>query len=156
MRVTATSGCPVPPEAVWPVLADIGSWPDWCPTMVSVAPDGPFAVGVTVRVVQPGLRPAVWTVDDIVTGRSFRWSTRGPGFRTAADHVLEPSGSGTTVRLSVDITGVMAWAVALISGGTIRRYVHAEAAALVQRCSEVRDDGSGGDGPARGDERPRR
>lgn len=133
MQIQVSEPSSAVPEALWEALQDLAGWPSWCPTFTVVQPDGPLRVGTSARVVQPGLRPTVWTVDEVVAGRSFRWHSSGPGFRIVADHVLEPTGPGTTVQLSLAVTGVMGWAVALIAGRTMRQYVRREARALAGR-----------------------
>ncbi len=133
MQITVSEPSGAAPATLWETLEDLPAWPEWCPTFTSVQPDGPLEVGTTARVLQPGLRPAVWTVDEVSRGRSFRWSSRGPGFVIVADHHLQPTGPGSTVRLSLRVTGPMAWAVGLIAGRTMRRYLRQEARALADR-----------------------
>jgi len=120
VRIHASEASGTASSALWDMLADLPAWPRWCPTVTVLQPDGPLRVGTTARVVQPGLRPAVWTIDDVVPGRSFRWSSRGPGFVVTEDHLLLPRGPGTGIEVRLQITGLMAWAVALIAGRALR------------------------------------
>lgn len=133
MRFQVTEASAAAPDTLWQALSDLESWPRWCPTATAVQPDGPFETGTAVRVVQPGLRPAVWTIEEIVPGRSFRWRTRGPGFAMVADHLLEPTRPGTTIRFSQAVTGIMAWAVWLIAGRATRDHLREQARALAGR-----------------------
>lgn len=127
-----------PVETVWQVTRDVQTWPQWSPTMdeVTCVDHAPIAVGSRVDVRQPRVRPATWVVDHLTEGQRFRWHTRGPGYRLAADHVLDasPGDAGTQVRLSAAVTGPLAWLVWLLGGRTIRSYVDQEAAALKQHC----------------------
>ncbi|HEU5155001.1 MAG TPA: SRPBCC family protein, partial [Gemmatimonadales bacterium] len=77
-----------PPERVWTVLADLERWPEWTQSVTSIEllQPGPLAVGTTVRVSQPKLKPAVWEVTEVKTGRSFTWVTRQPGFLVTGLH----------------------------------------------------------------------
>lgn len=127
-----------PVATVWQVTRDVEAWPQWSPTMedVTVTAGGPVVVGSTARVRQPRLRPTTWVVDHLVDGQRFCWHTRGPGYRLIADHLLDalPDDAGTGVRLTVTMTGPLAWLVWLLGGRTIRSYVDQEAAALKRRC----------------------
>lgn len=130
MHAEVTERSTASPATLWAALVDLQAWPVWCPTFTAVQPDGPVEPGTCVRVVQPGLRPAEWTIEDVVPGRSFRWSNRGPGFVVTTDHVLERADPGTTVRLSLAVTGPMAWAASLVAGRPMRRYLRQQARAL--------------------------
>ena len=126
----------VPPSLVWDVTCDVESWPTWSPTMDEVrrADAGPIAEGSTALVRQPSLRPATWTVDDVRPDRSFDWHTSGPGYRVLATHRFEPTGDGTLAHLAVTVDGPLALLVWLLTGPTVPRYVHQEAAAHNRRC----------------------
>ncbi len=124
-----------PAERVWSVLQEIESWPEWTPSMTSVrrAVDGPLRVGELVRVRQPRLPPADWTVTAVEPGRSFSWSTATPGLRSAADHEIRPGTDGCTVVLRLEQTGPLAAPVRLLMGRLVRRYVDMEAEGLRRR-----------------------
>jgi uncharacterized protein YndB with AHSA1/START domain len=100
MRAEATAHCAAPADAVWTALSDVESWPSWTSAMVRVELEERFEVGGRVLVVQPATRPVVWTVDEIVPGVSFRWHSRGPGFRMTAEYALAPAAAGTDVSLA--------------------------------------------------------
>jgi hypothetical protein len=130
VRISVTRASPAAITTLWDALADLPSWPDWCPAFAVVQPDGPLQVGTRVRVVQAELRAATWTVRQVDVGHSFRWSTGGPGFQIETDHRLVEQGSGASVTLTVTVTGPMAWAVTVVSGRTMRRYLDEQADAL--------------------------
>jgi hypothetical protein len=133
MHAEASAHCATAANSVWAVLSDVESWPSWTATMVRIELEDRFAVGGRVLVVQPATRPVVWTIDEIVPGASFRWRSRGPGFRMTADYALAPDTAGTEVSLSVAVGGPMAWAVGLIAGRTMRRHLREQAGALAAR-----------------------
>ena len=136
MRVEQVVDVRASAERVWGVLADLRGWPAWTASMREVSPlrAGPVEPGLRVRVVQPRLPPVVWTVDEAVPGRSFRWSSRGPGVTTVGDHVVEPTATGCRVTLSLVQTGPLAPLSRLLIGRLTRRYVGMEAAGLQARC----------------------
>ena len=83
------------------------------------------------------MRPATWVVDRVDEGRAFVWHTAGPGYRITAEHLLEGREQGTRVLLRMVVTGALAPGLWYLAGGTIRRYVDEEAAALRQRCERA-------------------
>ena len=89
---------PAPPEAVWAVLADTDSYPEWNPLYVQV--DGSYEEGgsVTAHVRFPdGSVPKMSvSVDTVTPAEELRQSGGVPGFITF-DHqwLLEPAEGGT-------------------------------------------------------------
>ena len=122
-------------DAVWAVLTDVESWPELTESISSVEclDDGPLRVGSRVRIKQPRLPVAVWTVTEYVEGQRFVWEAKGPGVRTTAKHaVLEAAGS-TNLRLEIDQHGVLGRLLGPLSIGMTRRYIDWEARGLKQR-----------------------
>src|SRR3954447_21245615 len=97
MRCTDILHIDAPPERLWDLTIDVGSWPALFPTVRAVErlDEGPLRPGSAARVSQPAQRPKVWTVDEVVEHRRFRWSTRSFGTAMTATHELEPAGAGT-------------------------------------------------------------
>lgn len=129
---TATVEIDAPQEAVWEVLAAPELWPRWTTSMTQVTVlDGKFGHGTQVRTVQPGLRPAVWTVTEFRPGNRFTWTSRAPGVTTTGEHVVIPIDPDRT-RLSLRLwhSGGLARVVSLLFGKRTRRYVALEADGL--------------------------
>ncbi len=125
-----------PAERVWDVISDVVGLPKWLPTVTSVHALGTeaLAVGARYRVVQPRLRPAVWSVVELVQNSHFSWETRGPGVRTLASHVMERvSDNSTRVSLGIECSGPLSGLVGLLVGRLTREYIEREAAAMKQR-----------------------
>ena len=133
--VSATVNIEAPPARVFAVLCDVERWPEWTSTMASVrrVESGAFAVGSTAHVRQPKLRPAVWRVTELEDGRNFTWTTRSPGLRMTAGHLIEPRGGGSCVTLSFELSGFMAPLVSWLYGSLIERYVTTESQGLKKR-----------------------
>jgi uncharacterized membrane protein len=125
-----------PPRRVFEILQDVERWPEWTSTMTSVQrlDRGPFAVGSRARVSQPKLRPAVWQVTELVSGRNFTWITTAPGLRMTAGHLIERQGSGSRVELSFELSGLISPIASRLYGALIERYVATESLGLKQRC----------------------
>jgi uncharacterized membrane protein len=125
-----------PPERIWEVMIDVERWPEWTSSMITVERlnSGPFSVGSRVRIRQPRLAAAVWTVTRIEPGRYFEWRSVLPGLTSIGGHRVEAQGSDRSrVRLSVEWKGVLAPLINLIYGDLSRRYVDTEAEGLKRR-----------------------
>ena len=68
---------------------------------------GPIGVGTRARILQPGLRPAIWEVTEWKPGRSFAWKTTVMGADIVADHVLESKGAHCQFSQSVNYRGII-------------------------------------------------
>ncbi len=103
---------PAPPEAVWAVLADTDSYPEWNPLYVQV--DGSYEEGgsVTAHVRFPdGSVPKMSvSVDTVTPAEELRQSGGVPGFITF-DHqwLLEPAEGGTKVVQHEVDRGLYLW-----------------------------------------------
>ncbi len=138
-------------QSVWRELSAVDQWPAWLPTVASIEPldSSPLRLGARYRVVQPGLRPAIWTVTAVNPPRQFAWEVRSPGLRVLADHLVdEHSPSQTTVTLRVSFSGWVGVIVGWLVRSTTERYLAQEASALKRRVEALpacgaRDDRQG-------------
>lgn len=90
-----------------------------------------------VRIRQPRLPAATWTVDTVVPGRSFSWiSSRAgitssrAGITSTAEHQVLSLGQGCRVLVSLRQTGPFAPLSAALLGRLIRRYLRMEVVGL--------------------------
>jgi hypothetical protein len=127
-----------PAPRVWKVLSAVEDWPGLTGSMTSVRGlDGPrLAVGARFAVHQPRLPPAVWTVTGLAEGASFTWESRAPGVVSRARHLLEPAAGGTSLTLGLEQSGVLAWPLAFLLGGTVRRYLALEGQGIGARSEQ--------------------
>jgi uncharacterized membrane protein len=138
-NIVKTVDIDAPPEKVFAVLRDVEKWPEWTPTVSHVQrlDKGPLAVGSSAQVRQPKLRPAVWQVTEFEDNRNFTWTTRAPGLRMKAGHLVEPRGSGSRVALSFEMSGLIAPLMLRLYGSLIEQYLATESQGLKKR-SEAR------------------
>ncbi|WP_324651789.1 SRPBCC family protein [Georgenia sp. H159] len=143
-----TTEVEAPVGEVWAVLTAPDRWPTWTASMDEVELlDGRFGPGARVRVVQPRLRPAVWTVTDYDEGSRFTWTSTSPGVTTTGEHVLVPVGPDRTeLRLRLRHEGPLAWLAHLLFGSRTRRYVALEADGLKRAAEQRARAGAGPDG----------
>jgi uncharacterized membrane protein len=117
-----------PPEIVWRLTLDIESWSAISPTMTAVErlDEGPLHIGSRARVTQPRMRPAVWTVTDLVPGVRFVWETHTMGARLVGGHHVQADGDRCRNTLTLDIDGWSAPALTLVAGAAMRRAIATE------------------------------
>jgi hypothetical protein len=142
MQFSVTKDIDAPPGVVFDVLVDIERWPEWTPTVTRVerldGGAGPLAIGSRIRIVQPKVPPAEWTVTALEPGRGFRIVSRSPGATVTADHWADMAGGGRScVMLSVTFAGFLGQIIARVMRGLNERYIAEEAAGLKRRCEEV-------------------
>ncbi|ACY98803.1 MULTISPECIES: SRPBCC family protein [Thermomonospora] len=136
MRYEVTVEIDAPAERVWEHLIDVERWPEWTASMsrVELLGNKPFGPGSAVRIKQPKLPPAVWTVTGFVPGSAFTWVAKSPGVTTTALHELVSAPDGPlTVRLVLEQTGPLAPLFAVLVGRLSRRYLNMEAQGLKRR-----------------------
>jgi hypothetical protein len=146
MRYTITTDIDAPPGVVISVLTDVERWPEWTPTVTQVdrldGASGPLAIGSRLRIVQPKVPPAEWTVTALEPGRGFRFVSRSPGATVEADHWVEPSPNeqSSRVTLSVTFSGFLGRLIGRMMRGLNERYIAEEAAGLKRRSEDLARD----------------
>lgn len=116
-------------------MADVVRWPEWLPTVTAVEPldSSMLAVGARFRILQPWLRPAIWSVVALEPPVRFSWESRTLGVRALADHILTLfSGDSTSITLHIALSGPLAALAGLLAGELTREYLLREAASLKQ------------------------
>jgi uncharacterized membrane protein len=136
MRIDHSVEIEAAPEAVWPVVIDVERWPEWTPTMESVRrlDDGPFQLGSSATIKQPQMPEAVWRVTAFTPGRQFTWETHLRGMRMAGSHELVASPAGCTSRLSLEVSGLVAWLLSPLVRRNAKRAMETENNGLRERC----------------------
>ena len=117
-------------------MVDVERWREWTASITSIEKlqPGPLAIGSRARVVQPKLRPAVWTVTQLDPGRSFSWTSGIPGVHVTGIHTVERVGQGSRAVLSVEFKGLFGGLVDRLMRKLNDEYVGMEAAGLKRRC----------------------
>jgi uncharacterized protein YndB with AHSA1/START domain len=124
------------PETVWRILADIETWPEWTTeSMRSVRrlDRGEFTIGSRAEVRQPRLLATIWTVTELIPGRSFTWRATSPGVTATASHEVIDRTGLVTVCLVIDQAGSLGWLFGRATARLTRRYLELESHGLKQR-----------------------
>lgn len=127
----------VAPARVWPVLLDLERWPEWTTsvTKVQLLDTGPLILGSRVRIWQPKLMPAVWTVSSLDENRRiFTWTTSHFGFKIVAHHRVEAVNSQSRVHLALNYSGLLGAALARIYRDLNWDYIAREGNGLRKYC----------------------
>ena len=96
-----------------------------------------LALGDRIRIVQPKVPPAEWTVTALEPGRGFTLVSRSPGATVEANHWAEPAeGHRSRVTLSVTFSGFLGRIIGWVMRGLNQRYLADEAAGLKRRSEE--------------------
>ena len=148
MKFTRTTEVDAPADVVFAVMTDIERWPEWTSTVTRVERiDGssqPLAIGNRLRIVQPKVPPADWTVTELEPGRGFQIMSRSPGAKVLADHWIEPTAAPgrSRVTLSVTFSGWLGEVIARLMRSLNERYLAEEAAGLKRRSEQqvIRND----------------
>ena len=142
MQFSITTEIAAPPDVVFAVMTDIERWPEWTPTVTRVErlsdAGTPLALGSRLRIVQPKVPPADWTVTALEPGRGFRIIARSPGATVEADHWAETMGADRSrVTLSVTFAGFLGRVIGWLMRDLNNRYIAQEAAGLKRRSEEL-------------------
>jgi hypothetical protein len=135
MRWENSARISAPADLVWRLTMDITDWPSYVPTMRKVErlDGGPFRVGSTARISQPGQTPAVWTVTRLEPQHEFAWQTRRLGMTMTGSHVIEADGAGCRNTLAVEVAGPLSRLLGPLLGPMVRRSIDTENRAVKSR-----------------------
>jgi hypothetical protein len=85
------------PESIWPLYAEVPSWPRWDQGLEWVTLNGPFAAGSTGSLKVPGQDPLPFKVLDVRPRVGFSDETYILGLAIRFDHSLELTARGKTL-----------------------------------------------------------
>lgn len=139
MKVEHSIQIETPLDVVWDVTLDVERWPSWTPTMESLhrVDEGPFGVGSSVRIKQPGQPESIWAVTEFEPLARFAWETRRPGLRMVASHVLQQEGDGTANLLRLEVSGILGVLLWPVLKGMVRKALSQENQGLKSHCEEL-------------------
>ena len=131
-RITSTA----PASAFFQRWADVDTWPDWNLDTEWVRLDGPFAEGATGTLKPKGGPKVAFTVSRL-DGSRFTDVSRLFGARLTFEHTVSAAAGGTTVEVSVALTGPLAALWRAILGKGIRASVQPDLERLARVAEEA-------------------
>lgn len=144
METNISSEIDAPADLVWQVMSDVEGWPIWTASVTSVRllDPGPLRVGSRAEIRQPKLPKAVWTVSTLEPGRSFTWTTVGPGILGVGTHtVTELASTDGSAHSRATLSLVQSKPLGELTGRLFRgltvRYLNLEINGLRRRSEEL-------------------
>ncbi|MCV7281659.1 SRPBCC family protein [Mycolicibacterium flavescens] len=100
--------CAAPREAVWDVITDLDTWPQWGPTVsgAELKEPGPLRLGSEGNVVTPVGLKLPFTITEFRPRRCWAWQVAGVG---ATRHEVFSEGDGSRIVFAVPL-----WATAYL------------------------------------------
>lgn len=95
-----------PPERVWALISDIDGWSSWQPDIATARLMGLLAPGSTFKWKSGGTGVSS-TLEEVNPPRRLGWTGRAMGARAKHVWILEPQGSGTTVKTEESFEGLV-------------------------------------------------
>lgn len=141
-RIETVVDIAAPPVAVWRVLLDFASYPEWNPFVRRIEGEARVGARLRVTVQPPGRKPMTFrpTVRAAEPGRELRWLGRVliPGlFDGEHAFVLESSEAGCRLCHEERFTGVLAGAFPSMLADTAKGF-EAKNAALARRVESAK------------------
>ncbi len=136
MDIVRTIDIDATADTVWSLMTDVERWPEWTASIKDLQrlDKSQFGLGSRVRIQQPRLPTAEWTVTQLEPQRYFAWTNVSTGLTSVGGHRVESTGPRSSrVTLSVDWSGWLAPLIRLVYGKLSRRYVDMEAEGLKRR-----------------------
>jgi len=126
------------PEHIFSVLAQLGQWNQWTKSIISISfvNNDHFKVGAKIKVLQPKLSPAVWTITEISENKSLVWEKQSLGLKMTANHLIQESNEGTIVKLQIIYQGFLATLFYKLTASLTESYLTMEIAGLKKRCED--------------------
>ncbi|MFL5966703.1 MAG: SRPBCC family protein [Gaiellaceae bacterium] len=95
-----------PPDDVFALLTDIERLPEWQESAITASADGELGVGTVIGEQRRFMGRDIKTTDEVTAyepPRRFDVKSRGGPVAYEIHHVLEPDGTGTRLRVDVDV-----------------------------------------------------
>jgi uncharacterized protein YndB with AHSA1/START domain len=127
-----------PPETLWRIWSDPGTWPDWNRDVRSMTVDGPFAAGSSAVMTTAAGRTHRMTLLDVQPPRSFALETRViPGTRFVFTCRVDPHGTHTRISQSITIGGPLGPAFGPMAGKRIAAGFRPLLAGLARKAGDI-------------------
>ena len=97
------------PENIWALWADVSSYKEWDDGIEWSKLNGEFNVGAHGELKPNGGRPTVFTIVEMLEGRSFTDLTPLTLGRLRFHHSMEPTDMGTRLTHRIEVEGPLAW-----------------------------------------------
>ena len=126
------------PGDIFKVLMDFGQWNQWTAsiTKMSILNDDRPGTKVRIKVLQPQLPPAVWTITESLPDRSLTWEKRSFGLVMLSEHIIVPGNNKTSVIIRMTYQGPLAGLFYTLTRSLTDRYMTMEIDGLKRECEK--------------------
>ena len=137
--VEKTSAIAARPHDIFHILLDLTRWNQWTQsvTQMSVLDNEEPKPGVRIKVFQPKLSPAVWTITEIVPDTRLIWEKRSFGLRMVSEHLITLHGDEASVTIRMTYNGPLASLAFNLTQSLTDRYLTLEINGLKRECERV-------------------
>lgn len=127
------------PTIIFGILSDVESWNSWTKsiTTISFIKNSKFKLGGKVKIKQPKLLPAVWTISEITENKSFTWKKKSLGVTLTAHHSLVTINNKTCVEVTMIYEGFLALLLYRVSSSLTSKYLTTEIIGLKKKCESI-------------------
>ena len=128
----------VQPHDIFRVLEHLEEWHRWTPsiTRISILGGARPMPGVKIKVLQPKLPPAIWTITEVDRDKAIKWEKRSLGLRMVSEHFISDDAAGTRGTIRITYEGVLAGLAYWLSHKLTDRYMTMEINGLKEECEK--------------------
>ena len=136
--VEKTSVINAHPGNIFKVLMDVGQWKQWTAsiTEMSILDNGRPGTGARIKVLQPKLPPAIWTVTECLPDSSLTWEKRSFGLVMLSEHFVLTGNNEASVTIRITYQGPLAGLFYMLTHSLTDRYMTMEIDGLKRECEK--------------------
>jgi hypothetical protein len=124
------------PGDIFKVLMNFGQWNQWTAsiTKMSILNNDRPGMGARIKVLQPKLPPAIWTITETLQDKSLTWEKRSFGLVMLSEHLITTSNNMTSVIIRMTYQGPLASLFYMLTHSLTDRYMTMEIYGLKREC----------------------
>ena len=126
------------PDDIFKVLMDFGQWKQWTAsiTEMSILNNDRPGTGARIKILQPKLPPAIWTITESLLDSSLTWEKRSFGIVMLSEHLVLTGKNGTSVTIRMTYQGPFAGLFYMLTHTLTDRYMTMEIDGLKRECEK--------------------
>jgi Polyketide cyclase / dehydrase and lipid transport len=127
------------PLTVFNIFIDLAHWNKWTPTIkeISILNNGSAAPGAKIKVLQPKLPPAIWTITEIDHNKSLTWEKKSFGLNMRSEHQIIDDAKAARVTIRITYEGTLAGLFYRLTHSLTDRYMGLEINGLKSAAEKV-------------------
>jgi hypothetical protein len=127
------------PYEIFDILTRFDRWNQWTQsiTEMSVLNNDQLKPGSKIKVLQPKLPPAIWTITEIDPNKSLTWQKKSFGLNMRSEHLITSGPGMATVTLRITYEGPLAGLFYYLTHNLTDRYMTMEINGLKKECEKV-------------------